>query len=227
MAITAAIVQARLGSERHPNKVLLTLPNGRSVMEEVLLRCCKIPGVDVVVAALPDTAENDILHKHVHRALCRLNWPRSCPAISVVRGPENDVLARYAKAAATLRADVVLRVTSDCPLIDPEVCGRVLATVNRFDGHRWVFAANDEPRTFPKGYDCEVFTRALLDAADKQATDAVDREHVGPWPRRNATDRHFIFAEGEDRSHLQWSLDTKEDFWRICEVFEQQMREAA
>lgn len=221
MTVTACIVQARLGSTRLPAKVLLPLPTGRTVIEEVLFRCKQIKGVDVVALATPmvQAQRNDILAVFAHKVGDVRTFE--------VPVPENDVLARYAKVASILDADVIMRITADCPLIDPEVCGRVLAMVNRFDGDRWVFAANNEPRTFPLGFDCEVFTRALLGAANKEAHDREDREHVGPWMRRNATDKHFIFAEGENRSHLRWTLDTLDDYKVIWGVMEQQMREAA
>lgn len=220
MPTTACIVQARLGSTRLPAKVLLPLSTGRTVLEEVLFRCKQIPGVDVLVCAIPDTAENDILdavidgHMKEHGG-----W--------LVRGPEHDVLARYAKAAEAVKADVIMRVTSDCPLIDPEVCGRVLAMVDRYDGRKSVFSSNCEHRTFPVGFDCEVFARRLLDEAHANATTDEDREHVTPYIRRAAAEKHFIYSEGEDRSHLRWTLDTLEDYVRIWNVFQDQMREAA
>lgn len=243
---TAVIVQARLGSTRLPAKVLLPLPNGRKVLEEVLHRCWCIPGVDVVVAALPDTPENDIL--------------LSCIVgdTVVVRGPEHDVLARYAKAAEVVKADVIMRVTSDCPLIEPEICGKALDLHCRIN-HGYV--SNSWPtRTYPHGLDCEVFNRDVLELANRNAAPhpgpgpyqpgvarhaetgqtlgiwaspqmfqqvADDREHVTPWMQRQPDIQHACLSSMEDRSHLRWTLDTLEDYTTIWNVFEQQMREAA
>lgn len=249
---TAVIVQARLGSSRLPAKVLLPLPTGRTVLEEVLFRCKQISGVDVVVAAIPDTAENDIVfavadgHMRQHGG-----W--------IVRGPEHDVLARYAKAAEAVGADTVMRVTSDCPLIDPVVCGQVLEAYRAArDVHGNVeYCSNsiENRRTYPQGFDCEVFSRDVLDLANRkvlpysQKVDPVavereawrrglvyvpmdvenvnaaanDREHVTPWIIRNAEYRWIVMPNGEDRSHLRWTLDTLADYVHIWRIFEDQL----
>ncbi len=218
--VTAVIVQARIGSIRLPAKVMLGLPTRRTVLEEVLHRCQQIPGVDVVVLAVPDTAENDILVRSIEMQSFTgavLHGKR----IQIVRGPEHDVLARYAKAAEAVNADVIMRITADCPLIDPHVCGLVLAASKPVD-----YCSNVLPRTYPQGFDCEVFTRDLLRRCEAQQHDAHEREHV--TPRMQTADgirRANVFAP-EDRSHLRWTLDTKDDYVRIYGVLEQQMREA-
>ena len=221
---TAAIVQARLGSTRLPAKVLLPLPTGRTVLGEVLWRCCQIPGIDTVVCAIPDTAENDILNGSAHQAFAGRIGGYGMPWL-VVRGPEHDVLARYAKAAEVVNADVIMRITSDCPLIDPEVCGRILA---RQKEENVDYCSNCHPRSWPQGYDCEVFKRRALMRAHEEAEAPNDREHVTPylvrWPgftRANVAD------VGGDRSHYRWALDTLSDYVRIWGVMEEQMREAA
>ena len=244
---TTVIVQARLGSTRLPAKVLLPLPTGRTVLEEVLYRAKQIPGVDVVVAAIPDTAENDIVEAMALRELERLNADRdrhdlvafgSTRVHRTVRGPEHDVLARYVKAAEAVKADVIMRITADCPLIDPKVCGAVLALR---DSQLADYASNAWPaRSYPHGLDCEVFTRALLELAnahcdcghmiDGRGTRHVenpDREHVTPWMQRQPDLRRAHLKGLDDRSHLRWTLDTLEDYTRIWGVIEEQTREAA
>ncbi len=99
----------------------------------------------------------------------------------VFRGDEHDVLGRYLGAARAVDADVILRVTSDCPLIDPRLCAAVIEA--RADTQA-DYAANNMPRLFPHGLDCEAFTRAGLEQAASDATEAYDREHVTPWLRR-------------------------------------------
>lgn len=200
---TAAIVQARIGSTRLPAKVLLPLPTGRTVLGEVLLRCKQIAGVDVVVVALPDTPENDILLPYV---------PSD---VKVARGPEMDVLARYVMAAAGVEADVVMRITSDCPLLDPLVCGQVLALFNEGDAD---YCSNVERRSFPQGFDCQVFSRTMLDRAHREAVDPSDREHVCPFMQRHGRVASFVGLH--DRSGLRWTLDTLDDYRRIVAVFE-------
>ena len=129
-----AIVQARMGSSRLPGKVLMPLA-GMTVLEHVLRRCAQIDGVDCLICAVPDVAESKPIE----------DIARRCGAL-VSRGPETDVLSRYLGAAREHAVDVVMRVTSDCPLIDPEICGNVLRL--RRDAAA-DYACNNMPRTFP------------------------------------------------------------------------------
>lgn len=216
----ACIVQARLGSTRLPAKVLLPLPTGRTVLEEVLHRCRLIPGSDYTVLAIPDTPANDILER------IALKFEESA---GIVRGSEHDVLGRYLKAAHAVGAKTVMRITADCPLIDPEVCGQVLAAFRYHGGAPYASNCTTQ-RTFPQGFDCEVFTFEALIAAASDATDAYDREHVTPyiWREIARKDGRCLLVKSEtDRSHLRWTLDTLEDYVTIWGVFEQQMRDAA
>lgn len=213
---TACVIQARLGSTRLPAKVLLPLPNGNVVLQEVIERCHRIPGVDVVVVAIPDTPENDIL---LPFAVYRTT--------QVVRGPEHDVLARYAKAAEAVNADVVLRITSDCPLLDPEVCGELLKLRERTAAG---YASNSWPaRSYPVGFDCEAVTRGALEMADYAlAPDALEREHVGlAWIQKEPVIKKALLKAMDDRSHIRWTLDTKDDYVAIWNEFERRQREAA
>lgn len=208
----AAIVQQRLRNTRLPCKGRLILPNGRSVTEEVLVRCKQIKGVDLVVLAVPDGPADDI-------------WVDEATATgsSFFRGPELDVLKRYRQAADCHGADVILRVTADCPLLNPAQCELVLGKVLYGDHD---FAANSGPGSYSLGWSCEAFTIDLLRRADDEATDPIDREHVGPWPRRNAwlpTDI-VVPRAGAD---LRPSLDTLADYMAILSAFRAQMLEAA
>ncbi len=199
---TAVIVQARVGSQRFPSKVTQILPTGRCVLQEVLRRANQIRGIDRVVCAIPTSPENDKL-ADLAGAHC-----------IVVRGPEHDVLARYVQAAAIVDADVIMRITADCPLIDPEVCEQVLAARERENAD---YACNvglkDEPRTFPKGLDCEVFTRAALEVAHVNSRSAYDREHVTPYLRDAPGVKSVNCANpAGDYSNRSFTLDTKEDY---------------
>lgn len=162
------IVQARMGSKRFPGKVLFPL-NGHTVIGEVLTRCKAIPGVNEVVCAIP-----------LGEAGLRAESEKYC---RVSAGPEDDVLGRYVIAAECFNADIIMRVTGDCPLISPQLCSAVLA---RRQFAKADYCSNVHPRTFTKGLDCEVFTREALNAADTHAKDAYDREHVTPWMVRAA-----------------------------------------
>lgn len=200
---TVVIVQARMGSNRLPGKVLLPLAQ-KTVLHHVLLRCREISGIDGVICAVPDEPRSAVLARVAEE--CKVH---------VFRGSETDVLARYLDAAEAASADVIMRVTSDCPLIDPEICTRVLRL--RQDSNA-DYAANNMPRTFPHGLDCEAFTvRALAESA-KATTDVQDREHVTPWLRRAAhVKRVNLASDHPELAAHRWTLDYPEDmdFFRV------------
>lgn len=202
---TAVIVQARLGSSRLPGKVLKPLAGG-TVLAEVLRRCRAIPGADLVVCAVPEGERDDPVAAEAQR----------CGAI-VTRGSESDVLDRYLQASKAVGADVVMRVTSDCPLIDPGVCGAVLGLRAEKDAD---YACNNLPPSFPHGLDCEAFTRDALELAWREGTAREDREHVTPWLRRAPEIRRAVLAgPGGDLVHLRWTLDFLEDYDFFKTVF--------
>lgn len=223
----AAIVQARLGSTRLPAKILLPLPTGRTVIEEVLHRCAKINGVDVVVVAIPDTVENDVLADIIHPMTYEVQWLGG-KRLVMVRGPEHDVLARYVVAAEAVSADVIMRITADCPLIDPDVCAKVLREVTE---GRADYASNVERRSYPQGFDCQVATRSTFDWANENATEPYDKEHVFTiLERLHAPQlgyRRVNVSESPDRSHIRWTLDTLADYRTIWNEFMRREKEAA
>lgn len=193
----AVIVQARMGSSRCPGKVMMDL-GGAPFLKRCLDRCALIPGVDVVVCAVPDLPQDDPV------ADAAADW-----GYVVVRGSEKDVLARYAKAARDVIATAVMRVTSDCPLIDPDVCGE---TIRFWKASRADYGCNNMPPGFPHGLDCEVFHASLLHAANHLATDPYEREHVTPWIRRHPDLTHCsIQGPGGGIERLRWTLDYSED----------------
>jgi len=203
---TACIVQARLGSTRLPAKVLLPLPNGRTVLEEVLHRCKQIVGVDLVCLACPQ----------VDREYLSADVP---PGV-LVSSPdvyEADLLARYEWAARVTGADVVMRITADCPLLDPETCSQMLEWFKSGD---YDCVSNSWPaRSFPHGWDCEIFTvdALRLAFANPDLTDE-DREHVGPAIRKSMRGQSGLFKAMQDRSNERITLDTLDDYRHIYQV---------
>jgi spore coat polysaccharide biosynthesis protein SpsF len=194
---TAVIVQARMGSSRLPGKVMKMLA-GRTVLHHVLDRCRAIPSADVVVCAVPDEAASAPLE--VVAAECD---------VEVFRGSEFDVLDRYLGAARSVDADVIMRVTGDCPLIDPQICGDVLVLRRQENAD---YAANNMPRSFPHGLDAEAFTMAALDEAGVSTAEPYDREHVTPWLRRAAHFKRVNLASGNVTLEThRWTLDYPED----------------
>lgn len=204
--VTAIVIQARMGSSRLPGKVLRRLGE-RSVIAEIIRRCQAIPGADVVCCASPEGAADDLLAAEAERA-----------GATVFRGDEIDVLARYAGAARALGADVVMRITGDKPLIDPEICGQLLRLRAETDAD---FACNNMPSGWPHGLDCEAFTGDALARADNEARQAEDREHVTPWLRRHADLRRVnLQGPGRDCGDLRWTLDHPEDLAFLEALFE-------
>lgn len=196
------VIQARLGSSRLPGKVLLPL-NGRTVIAEVIMRCCKIDTDDVVVA-IPEGDEP--LQREAGKY------------VDCFTGPEHDVLRRYVMASEGY--DIIMRVTADCPLLSPRLCNSVLSALGEND-----YASNipiDGPRTFPQGYDCEVFTRTTLLRADKEAVGEYEREHVTPFMRSGPFKCVTVNSPWPLEGRM--TLDTQEDYQTIKAYFDGQIR---
>ena len=203
---TVVIVQARYASTRLRGKVLAEIV-GKPVLLHVLSRCQMIEAVDEVCCAVSDEPSSDVVANLAERH-----------GFPTIRGPETDVLERYRMAAAAMRADIIMRVTSDCPLIDPEVCNAVISLRALQDAD---YASNLEPRVWPKGLDCEVFRREALEAAANTATDPAAREHVTPWLRQSRNLRQASLASpNPDWGRLRWTLDYPQDLEFMKEVFD-------
>ncbi|MCR9137417.1 MAG: glycosyltransferase family protein [Alphaproteobacteria bacterium] len=202
----AVIVQARMTSTRLPGKVLEALA-GETVLAHVLRRCGMIDGADIVCCAVPAGAESNPVATEAERC-----------GVHVFRGSETDVLDRYYHAALDCRADVVMRVTSDCPLIDPAVCSRLITL---FRAQSVDYACNNMPPSWPHGLDCEIFSFDALALAAENATAADEREHVTPWLRSNPDMRRANLAgPGGDYTAMRWTLDYPEDLTFFRSVFE-------
>ena len=195
-----------MGSSRLPGKMLLELA-GRSVISHVIERAQGIREADVVCCAVPDTADSDALADEVSKTGALL-----------FRGSENDVLDRYYRAARWLEADVILRITGDCPLIDPEMCGAVVRLQAETGA---TYASNCMPAVWPHGLDCETFPFDWLERAAKEATDPLHREHVAPFIRLHPEARHATLP-GPDRdlSDHRWTLDTPADLTFLRALFD-------
>ena len=196
--MTLAVIQARLGSTRLPQKALVDI-GGRSLIQRVVAQVRQIRSVDEVVLAVP---HGDVV------ALCY------CANVYGPKVPEPDVLARFAATAERYpRADTIMRVTGDCPLLDPRECERVLALYRSDPSIE--YAWNCAPG-YVDGEDCEVFSADALRRAHREATDAFDREHVTPWIRRHV--KVATLMPETDRGHLKTSVDTPEDLERVRQM---------
>lgn len=190
-----AIVQTRLGSTRLPGKALADL-GGRPMLAVLLDRLRAAVTLDEVVVATTDEAPDQAIQTLADDA-----------GVRVVRGSTNDVLNRFAAAAAQAGADTVVRVTGDCPLVDPALVDE-LVTVFRADTCLDYLALGP---SWPEGADAEVFSRAALDAAEREATSAADREHVTVWIKQSKDTTMRLLERGAPLGHVRLTVDEPQD----------------
>ena len=193
-----------MGSTRFPGKVLADL-GGRPALAHVLERAALIDGTAALVLAIPLDKADDDLAAAGERA-----------GVIVVRGSTEDVLDRFRGAATAVRAEAVVRITADCPLLDPAVASRV---VTRFARGDCDYVSNVHPPTFPDGYDTEVVSAQVLDTAWREARDPYDREHVTTfiWQRPGRF-RCANVADDVDRSSWRLTLDTADDLEHLRRI---------
>ncbi len=197
---TVIINQARMSSTRLPGKVLKTVL-GRPLLDFQLERLRRVRHADKIVVATTTGQADAPLAEY-----CRKH------DVACYRGQEEDVLSRYYGAAIEHGADIIVRVTSDCPLIDPAVVDKIIATY-RANSSECAYASNTLDRTYPRGLDCEVFSFHALESAHSGASSAPEREHVTPYIYHNP-DRFPLVSVvlEEDLSEHRWTVDTPEDF---------------
>ena len=199
--MTLCIIQARLGSTRLPRKALKWLGD-QCVIDHVLDRVEEIPSVDHYVLAVP-TGDADI---HA--------WATEIP------GDPNDVLGRFVKVLEDWPdADTIVRVTGDCPLLNPEVCERVIQLYRATPGCEYAWT-NTRDGDWPDGLDCEVFSADALRWAHRMTQHPYDREHVTPWIRRNCKS---VSLPPDPKFHggPKVSIDTMEDYERVKQMVEE------
>lgn len=203
-----AIIQARMGSTRLPRKVLEDLA-GEPMLARVVNRTRRAKTLDTVIVATT-TQPNDAAIV----SLCKeRGWP-------FFRGSEVDVLDRYYRAALVFKADVVVRVTSDCPLIEPLIIDEV---VQEFLSHHPEvdYVSNSLERTFPRGLDVEVISFAALERAWQEDSDPALREHVTPYIWRHPEKFKILnVANDVDYSHMRWTVDTIEDLTFVRKIYD-------
>lgn len=191
------ISQARVNSSRLPNKIFLEA-KGKPFLEYHVQRLQKT-GIPVYIATTDDGSEAPIVNFCLDREL------------PCFRGSEQDVLARFYHCASHYQLDTIIRVTSDCPLIDPQIITGGLALYN--EGSQGTYCSNALKRTFPRGMDFEIFSFDLLKDAFENAVDSSDREHVTPyiWKNKSGKVTTKDFLNTNDKSEYRITLDTEED----------------
>ena len=200
-----AIVQARVGSTRFPRKVLTDI-SGATMLERVVERVREARSVERVVVATTTATDDDAVEQ-----LCRRI------GVACFRGSEEDVLDRYHAAAHEHGASIVVRITSDCPLLDPALIDTVVDQV----AGGCDYAANVVRTTYPDGLDVEAMTVAALDRAWREAVRPHEREHVTPYLRDGGFRVGSVEETGRrDLGRLRWTVDEPEDLEFVRSVYE-------
>ncbi|MGG3804442.1 cytidylyltransferase domain-containing protein [Metabacillus fastidiosus] len=196
----AAIIQGRMGSTRLPGKILKTI-NGKTLLEYQIERVKQAKTIEQIIVATT-TRENDQLIVDLCRKI----------GVDYYRGSEEDVLSRYYEAAKNFNVQVIVRLTSDCPIIDPEVIDKV---VNRYmnDQLSTDYVSNTLDRTYPRGLDTEVFSLRALEKVHQEAFLQRDREHVTSYFYTNPDLFKLQSVKNKyNYENYRWTVDTEEDF---------------
>lgn len=201
------IIQARMGSSRLPGKVMKNL-RGKTVLGQVISRVLESKRIDKVIVATTINSLDDTIVKE-----CR------DLGVNYYRGSEENVLSRYYNAAKKENADIVVRITSDCPLIDPKIIDKMIvyfeSRVPSID-----YLSNSIIETFPRGFDVEIFSFEVLEQSYKNADLDYEKEHVTPYIYMNK-DKFKIknYSSDEDYSKYRLTLDTIEDYLVISKIY--------
>lgn len=202
-----AIIQARTGSTRLPGKVLMDI-GGKTMLGRVLERVRLVPGVNEIIVATTQSSSDDPVVAESRRY-----------GVATYRGSEHDVLDRYYRAAAHHDADVVIRITSDCPLIDPALVGKVLTG---FLSSGADYASNFIKRSYPRGLEAEAMSFTALHRAWVEATQDYERTHVTPYIYLNPDKfvLHSVESElGTRFASFRWTVDTAADLEFVRQVY--------
>lgn len=202
-----AIIQARMGSTRLSGKVMKDL-EGKTVLEHVIDRVKQSKMIDEIIIATTTHERDSVIEVEALRC-----------GVKAFKGSEDDVLSRYYYVAKENGLDVVVRITSDCPLIDPKVIDEIIQCYVNNDYDIVSNAGSDiSKRTYPRGLDTEVFSFEVLENAFTNAKEAYQREHVTPHIYENSSNVYY-YKNDIDYSKYRWTLDTDEDFKVISEIY--------
>ena len=204
------LVQARVGSTRLPGKILKEIC-GKTILHHEIDRLKKCKEIDEIVIATTDKEDDDKIVNEAKKL-----------SVKYFRGSENDVLSRFYYSAKENNADIIVRVTSDCPCIDFEILDKMLIYFKEKYKEKQVdYLSNTIKRTYPRGYDIEIFTFSALEKSYINAKKEYEREHVTPYIYDKTN--NFLklpFENKDDYSEYRVTLDTIEDFIVIKNIFE-------
>lgn len=202
-----AVIQARMGSTRLPGKALSDLA-GEPMLARVVNRSRRAKMIDEVVVATTNELRDETIVE-----LCNIS------SVACFRGCEDDVLDRYHQAAKAHKADVVVRITSDCPLIEPEIIDLVVRPF--VDGESFDYVSNTLlPRSYPRGLDVEVIGFEALARAWREDKSPASREHVTPYIYRHPDSfRLSPVVNDRDLSSMRWTVDTSDDLAFVRRIY--------
>ena len=192
------IIQARMGSERLPGKVLMNLDNENPALYYSIKQLESAKSLDKIIVATTDLPEDDIIVEYVKKL-----------GIDYFRGSSENVLDRYYQCAKKYSFTTVVRIPADKPLIDPEIVDNV---IEHYNSNSYDYVSNFLVLTYPSGSEVEVFSFDALEKVWKGATSSYDKEHVTPYLYNNETKfKIHNLKLDENLSHLRWALDWPED----------------
>jgi len=200
------IIQARMGSSRLPGKVMQKISENKTVIDFVVDQLQESKMIEKIIVAIPDQIEDNVTYDH----LISRN-------ISTYRGSLNNVLDRFYQCANSNSSSIIIRITADCPLIDPDIVDKV---IKKFIENKFDYVANTHPRTFPYGTETEVFSFNALKIAWEETDDEFDKEHVTPYFYKNP-DKFKIgnFSQKTNQSNYRWTIDYEEDLEFARKIF--------
>lgn len=179
----------------------------KTVLEHVINRIRAVDIIDQIIVATTTRPTDDAIEQEAMKI-----------GASVYRGDEDDVLSRYYEAAVKYKAEYIVRITSDCPLIDPKVTSDI---IHFFLNHQFDYVSNCLIRSYPRGLDTEVFCYRSLERAYKEAKDSAQREHVTPYIYHNKDlFSVYDYILDKDLSNYRWTLDTQEDWELIYRIYD-------
>jgi len=199
------IIQARMGSTRLPGKVLKELEAGKTCLDYVIQQLQDVLDIKNIVIATTNLEEDGVIER-----FCKER------GINVFRGESKNVLDRYYNCAKEFSMKNILRITSDCPLIDPKI---VLELIKKIKTGDFDYVSNALNRTFPIGIDAEIFTFDALEQSWKDAELPSEREHVTPYIKKNSKIfKQYNLENDEDKSNIRITLDVPEDLMLIRSI---------
>ena len=206
MGKSTIMIQARTGSERFPKKVLAKI-EGKPLLWHVINRVKHVHGAEQIILITTSNEEDKILMDIAEMS-----------QIQVFAGDEKNVLNRHYQCAKKFDADPIIRITADCPLIDPEVVDKILV---KYKTRKYDFCSNCLPYTLPDGLDTEIFSFQVLEKIIKNAKSNFEKEHVTVYIRNHLKEfRIFNFENDEDFSNFRWTVDFPEDLEVVKRIYE-------